>query len=336
LSYTYDVKALKEWIENRGIRRLLIQAPPGLKQAALEIAEKILEKVESVVFYGGSCWGGCDIAFKAAREAQADGILHLGHAKFLDREPIPTYYIECRASDPKPLEMLLEKTFPLLRKFKRIGVGAVVQWLDFLDLVEKRLRKSGLEVRVEAPVPPLRHRGQILGCSYQPLLKISDIDCFLIIGSKFHGLGLALQTWKPVYAADPEAQKIFDLELEVDRVLRSRYAYIERFRNSRLVGVIASVKPGQFRMKLASRFAEMLKEKGLEAEVILVDDVVAENLRDEPFEGFVNTACPRLSIEDQNKLDKPLLLPMEALVAIGEAKWEEVIRTPKYMSMEVF
>ncbi len=335
MSYRYDVEALKKWINSRKIRRLLIQAPPGLKQIAVKVAREISSEVDHVVFYGGSCWGGCDVAFRAASVAGADGILHLGHARFLEREEVPTYYLECRASDPKPLESVLEEAIPLLSRFRRVGIGVVVQWLEFLSLIEKKLEETGLEVLIGDPIPPLRYRGQVLGCSYQPLLKASNVDCFLIIGSKFHGLGLALQTKKPVYAADPEAQKILDLEPEVGRILKMRYAYIERFKRSRQIGVIASIKPGQFRMKTALRIAEILEKKGMEADVILVDDVVVEYLRDEPFEGFVNTACPRLSIEDQNRLEKPLLLPIEALIAVGEAEWEEVIRTPKYMLMEV-
>jgi len=334
LRYSYSAEAIEAWIKEGGVRRLLIQAPPGLKKTASEIAMRISGAVREVIHYGGSCWGGCDVAFRAAREAGADGILHLGHARFLDEEPIPTYYLECRVQDSRPLEKALEKA-GLLKGFRRVGVGGVVQWLDLLDLVERRLRGLGIEVEIGEPIPPLRHRGQVLGCSYGPLLEMVDADCFLVIGSRFHGLGLALQSWKPVYVADPESQLILDLGREVERILRSRYAYIERFSRSRRIGVIVSIKPGQFRMGLASRLVERLREEGFEADILLLDDVAADSLRDEVFDAFVNTACPRLSIDDQERFEKPLLLPMEALVAVGEAEWEEVIRTPRYMSMEV-
>jgi len=49
----------------------------------------------------------------------------------------------------------------------------------------------------------------------------------------------------------------------------------------------------------------------------------------------VNTACPRLSIEDQERLRKPILLPMEVAVALSKASWGEIIRTPRYMAMEI-
>ena len=53
------------------------------------------------------------------------------------------------------------------------------------------------------------------------------------------------------------------------------------------------------------------------------------------YEAFVNTACPRLSIEDQNRFKKPILLPMELAVALNRVSWEEIIRTPRYMVMEI-
>jgi len=65
-----------------------------------------------------------------------------------------------------------------------------------------------------------------------------------------------------------------------------------------------------------------------------MDDVSLDRLRDSGFRGFVNTACPRLSIEDQMGFEDPILLPAEALVAIGDMLWEEIIKTPKYFLME--
>ncbi len=301
----------------------------------LETAEKLSDLTE-VLLHGGSCWGGCDVAFADAEAVGADGIIHLGHVKFLEREPVPTYYLECRASDPRPLIEILERAMATLRKYGKIGVGLTVQWQEFLDVIREKLGKVGLEVYVGDPVPPLRYPGQVLGCSYSPLLKAVDkVECFLIIGSKFHGLGLALQTEKPVYAADPETGKIFDLEAEIDRILRSRYAYIERFRSSRRVGVIVSIKPGQYRLRSALEIARRLRKAGKRVEILIMSEVQTNYLRDTPLEGFVNTACPRLSIEDQIRLEKPLLLPRETLVAVGELRWEDVIRKPDYMKMEV-
>jgi 2-(3-amino-3-carboxypropyl)histidine synthase len=43
-------------------------------------------------------------------------------------------------------------------------------------------------------------------------------------------------------------------------------------------------------------------------------------------EAFVNTACPRISMDDPSKFKKPVLTVNEALVVVGELSWEELCR----------
>ncbi len=334
--YRVDAEEARRWAKKNGIKRVLIQSPPGLRKIAQMLVEKLSGDLEEVFVHGGGCWGGCDLAVSHAKAVQADGIIHLGHVRFLEKDPIPTLYLECRRTDPEPLLAALESGRELIQQHRKVGVGATVQWLDFLNQVESRLREYGAEVLIGAPTPPLRYKGQILGCAYEPLLRLSNkVDCYLIIGSRFHGLGLALQTEKPVYSLDPELKRVSSLDVEVERALRSRYGYIERFRRSGRVGILVSVKPGQYRMGVAVKLKRLLKDSGMKAEILIMDDVEADLLKDSGLEGFVNTACPRLSIEDQQRVDMPLLLPMEALVAVGAVRWEEVVRTPRYFSMEV-
>lgn len=333
--YEVDIEEVKKWVDENRVRRVLVQAPPGLKGVRRKLVDEVLSGVE-VYVHGGGCWGGCDLAIAHARAVGANGIIHLGHARFLESSPIPTLYLECRRTDPAPILAVLEKGKKTLRGYLRIGVGATVQWLGSLNLVRKKLKEYGIEVFTGAPAPPLRYEGQVLGCSYDSLLRLAEkVDCYLIIGSRFHGLGLALQTEKPVYSLDPELQRLEGLDAEAERLLRSRYGYIERFKEAERIGVVVSVKPGQYRMGAAMKLREILRRAGKQAEILIMDDIEVNLLRDSGLESFVNTACPRLSIEDQQALDKPLLLPMEALIAVGAARWEEVIKTPSYFLMEV-
>ena len=41
-----------------------------------------------------------------------------------------------------------------------------------------------------------------------------------------------------------------------------------------------------------------------------------------PVDAFVNTACPRIAIDDSVRYAKPLITPFELEVALGEKKWE--------------
>jgi len=334
--YRIDLEEVGEWAKAGGFRRVLIQAPPGLWPEAARISEFLEKNGIEAIIHGGSCWGGCDVAYLEAKSLRLDAIIHMGHSRFLERDEIPTYYLECRYMDPEPLRSLLRKVGDRLDGFRSIGVGLTVQWLDFLDEFLTGLRNLGFEPYVGEPMGVLRYRGQVLGCNYRPLLRLEEVvDCYLVVGSVFHGLGLALQTSKPTYAGDPHTQKIVKLEERVKNLLKSRYGHIQGFKRARRIGVLLSVKPGQRRVKLAMKLKELIEEAGKISEVVVVDDVREDYLLDLPHEAFVNTACPRLSIEDQERLRKPLLLPMEVAVALGRVSWEEIIRTPSYMAMEI-
>ncbi len=41
-----------------------------------------------------------------------------------------------------------------------------------------------------------------------------------------------------------------------------------------------------------------------------------------PVDAFVNTACPRIAIDDAVRYRKPLITPFELEVALGEKQWE--------------
>jgi len=39
---------------------------------------------------------------------------------------------------------------------------------------------------------------------------------------------------------------------------------------------------------------------------------------------FVNTACPRVGLDDASRFSKPILTYQETLVMLGEMSWEEL------------
>lgn len=334
--YKVEVELARDWIKENRVKRVLVQAPPGLRNVAGKLVEELSSNLEEILLHGGGCWGGCDLAVAHARAIGAGGIIHLGHARFLDEDPMPVLYLECRRADPEPLLRSLERGMSVLDGHRRIGLGMTVQWLDHLEQAKLLLKGCGVITLTGPPTRPLRYEGQVLGCTYQPLLQLSNkIDGYLVIGSRFHGLGLGLQTEKPTYYLDPELGVLDGLHAEVERLLRSRYGYIERAQEARKMGIIVSVKPGQLRMQCAMKLKRLLEGAGRRAEILIMDDVSMEMLRDSGLEAFINTACPRLSIEDQARIELPLLLPAEALIMLGRARWGEVVRSPRYLAMEV-
>ncbi|MCS6784818.1 MAG: diphthamide biosynthesis enzyme Dph2 [Candidatus Caldarchaeum sp.] len=324
----YDVKLenVLEALRERNASKILVQSPLGLRSVALKVGEILREEGFEVVFSSSNCWGGCDVAYTEANNANVDYILHLGHSRFLKRDKFPTAYIECRYANPAPVKSLIDKVVDAITGLKRVGVGASVQWLDFIPEVAELLKSRGVEPVTAEPDLFSVYNAQVLGCDVSALKKIEDyVDGFLVLGSVFHGLGVAVSTRKTVVAADPHSQQVKNLEQHREKILRQRFMQITAFKQSEKVGVLVSVKPGQMRLGIAKRLNKALNESGKKSFIVTADEITVSTIMENSFDGFVNTACPRLSLEDQATFGKPVLLPVEALVSVGYVDWVDVV-----------
>lgn len=330
--YKIEFDGLDDWIQENSIRRVLVQVPLGLRPQIPLVVKHLKERNVEPIISTGKCWGACDLAYGEARAVGADGVIHLGHAKFTISEEIPTFYIECRVASSEPLLEMVDVVSEAIGKNKVVGIGATIQWIEHLDLFTKKLEERGITALTGKRGPRTPYRGQVIGCDYTCIWSVIDrVDCSLVIGSVFHGIGASLTTPKPVYVVDPELRKIREVNSEVEELLKRRYAWIELFKNARRVGVLIGVKPGQRKIDSAIRMKNILEDNGKEADFLTVDELNADQLDNLPYDGYVNTACPRLSIEDQIKFRLPLLLPSEVLIACGKLKWENTIYSTRYL-----
>jgi 2-(3-amino-3-carboxypropyl)histidine synthase len=153
-----------------------------------------------------------------------------------------------------------------------------------------------------------------------------DVDGYLFIGAgRFHPIGLAISTGLPVALANPYtmAAEMLD-DAEVMRLAKKRMAQITGARRAERFGVIVSLKPGQSRLELARSLKTRLEEAGREAQIVALDEVDAVTLGNfTEAEAYVNTACPRISLDGIADIRKPMLTPSEVLVMLGNLEWEE-------------
>ena len=138
------------------------------------------------------------------------------------------------------------------------------------------------------------------------------VDAFLYIGSgRFHPLGLALKTEKPVYVLDMEKNEITDIKELKEKFLKQRYATIAMAKDAEKYGIIVSVKPGQMNLDLAKKIKEKLEKKSKKAYILILNEVKPYKLLGIDVDCYINTACPRITIEDRTSFKKPILNPDE-------------------------
>ena len=325
--YDLEEGRLVAEITGRGARRLLVQLPDGLKNEGPRLASLIREKTGAEVFVSASpAWGACDLSLDAAVRLKADLLVHYGHNEFLrdGSNGIPVVYIPAKSRHE--IIPVVEKSLPLLQG-TRIGLATVVQHLHTLPETTRYLEAKGFRVQHPRRGPWAHETGQVLGCDYFGLKRIEpEVDSFLVIGSYFHALGASLSVQKPTILADPYDGTVRLLDQDRDRIIRQRYAMVEKARQANNFGIIVSTKPGQSNPTIAVNIQQQLEENGKKAVILYADEVVPDKLLDfTGIEAFVDTACPRLALDDPERFLKPIVTRDEIMVVIGAWTWEQLL-----------
>jgi 2-(3-amino-3-carboxypropyl)histidine synthase len=325
-NFDLEEERVKQEILRLGAKRVLLQFPEGLKSEAPRLAKTVEKAGALPIVSADPCYGACDLATEAAESLGADLIVHYGHAKLLRHEPIPSIYVEARAT--VNISKAVEKALPLLEKWRRIGLATTVQHVQTLDVVREVLVRAA-KIVIIGDAGRLSYPGQVIGCDYSNAKSIvKDIEAFLFVGGgRFHALGIALSTSKPTIVADPYDNQAFSVDDEADRVLRQRWRSVEEAQKARNFGILIGLKPGQKNLEQALQIKRKLEEKGKNACMFAIREATSEALSEFPtIEAYVNTACPRLSIEDAQRFRVPVLSKNETLVVIGEVSWENLCK----------
>ncbi|MEM3700431.1 MAG: diphthamide biosynthesis enzyme Dph2 [Candidatus Bathyarchaeia archaeon] len=324
--FDLEEERVKQEILKLGAKRVLIQLPEGLKPEAPYLS-KIVEKAGALpIVSADPCYGACDLAAADAEALGVDLIVHYGHSKMLKYEKVPTVYIEARAT--LNVEDVVEKSLPMLEKWRKIGLTTTVQHVQTFDVVREMLLRAGKVVAI-GDAGRLNYAGQVVGCDYSNAKSIADgVEAFLFIGGgRFHALGVALSTSKPTIAADPYEKRVFSVNEDAEKIVKQRWACIQEAEKAKSFAVLVGLKPGQRRLEEAFMIKRKLEDKGKTVCLLTAKEICPEALMEFPsVDVFVNTACPRVSIDDSTRFKKPLLTINEALVVVGELSWEELCK----------
>ncbi|WAC04717.1 MAG: diphthamide biosynthesis enzyme Dph2 [Methanoregula sp.] len=306
LSVTSDlIAALKE----RGVHKIALQFPEGLKRKSAAVAAEIADAGFEVIVSGDPCYGACDLALDTL--SYADVLVHFGHSPVDSRDNV--IFELCQTDFDVAI---LENALPLLEG-KNVGLVTTVQHVHLIPAIEAFLQSKGIDVRVAEGSRRTPHRGQVLGCSFA-LAKETCAGEILFVGTGvFHPIGISISTSARVVALDPltGTAQIVDGE----PLIRRRFAVMERARGAKNFGIIVSTKSGQQRLALAERLVALSNN----AAIIMMREVIPDELLNLGFAAYVNTACPRLVYDDQARFPVPVLSPQEFEILCGARAWDD-------------
>jgi len=325
MEYDYEESRVVKEIRERKAKRVLLQLPEGLKKEAFRLVRLIKDetKAEAIVS-GSSCWGGCDLALDEFDKLKCDLIIHFGHAPFITAK-YQIIYIELHAKND--MTKVLEKNLNKL-KINKIGLISSIQFIKQIDNIKDFLESKKKKVIIPNKKGFSYYDGHVVGCEYNCLIPIrNDIDGVLVIGNKFHSLGAALMlTDKKVYLLNEHTEKIEDMDNERDKIIKQRAIAIDKTKRAKKIGIMIDLKPGQYNLKTAENLKEKLEKLGKEVIIISIKEATPSGLMSfYDVDAFIDTACPRIAVEDCDKYEKPMITSREAKIVLNEISWEEML-----------
>jgi 2-(3-amino-3-carboxypropyl)histidine synthase len=300
-----NYNTIKEFIKNNKIKILTIQAPEGLKTNIQEISKNI-EKQNKIttLIYLEPCYGACDIPDLQIKHIKSNGLLHIGHSKYIKKTKIPTLYIELETKFNH--KDLIEKNITKLKKYKTIGLITTIQHINSLKEIKQILNQNNIQTIIGNP-KLAKYSGQILGCDQTSATSIkTKINAYLYIGTGiFHPLGLARLTNIPILLLNPQKKEIETItENEKNNYEKTLYIKYTKYKDAKNIGIIISTKKGQFN-KNYNNIKTKLEKNNKNSYLLLLDHLSKEKIEGLQLDFLINTACPR--IEEDKTYKIPIL-----------------------------
>ena|SRR3989338_4573829 len=212
------------------------------------------------------------------------------------------------------------------KKYSRIAMYASIQFVNKLEIVKKQLAENNIAIITSKP-NRANAVSQLLGCdNYHHSLnlkeeELTEIEAYLYIGDgKFHPLTLVFAQKdtldkKEVIVNNPIQNKMFLVsEADVKTILNKYKSSLMKFLTANRIGVIVTIKPGQEQFKAGLILEKKYPNKKF---YYFIDNVISfDQLENFPFiEVWVNTACPRVGFDDQEKFRKGVVNLNDAMRA---------------------
>ena len=304
-----DKSYLLEIIRDAAPKRVVFNAPDGLLRETRLIAQEIEKEygVQSIVI-ADPTYGSCDTVDVDAQRLGADVAFHVGHNVTIKKFGKITYSID--AIDDISFSGVAKKASLTLRErgLMKIGLATFAQHLSELPKVAQILEENGISAFIGKGMGQL-HDGQIFGCEFYPAFNIREkVDAMVLLGqSMFHALGLSLSTGKPTYLLDPYLEEVIDVSSLAAERLKKAILSVYKAREASRFGVIIGLKEGQMMADQSVRLKKELERFGKKVQLIALREITADRINAMmDIEAFVQTGCPRISVDGYN-FGKPVL-----------------------------
>jgi diphthamide biosynthesis enzyme Dph1/Dph2-like protein len=183
------------------------------------------------------------------------------------------------------------KNLDELKKYlpKKIALVSLIQYSEYAKKIYEIL-KEDYEIILKEGLYGIN----ILGC-YSESANIEGIDTILLIGNgKFHAENITRKLKKKVIVYDPIYGEIniYEPDYNFDKIIEF---LLNKLKNSKNIGIILSIKPGQYYYLETLEVKNKLEKSGKNVYLFIGDTIDILQLLNFPYIDFwIFSTCPRL------------------------------------------
>ncbi|KAJ3309463.1 Diphthamide biosynthesis protein 1 [Boothiomyces sp. JEL0838] len=317
-NYNFEIYKSIHQIQQYKPSRIALQFPEGLLVYSATISDIILNfcGVECLIM-GDVTYGACCIDDFTAIALGCDFMIHYGHSCLIpiDTTKIKTLYVFVDIGID--IQHFIDTVKYNVEIGKKICLVGTIQFVGSLGKCVEGLQDYKVVVPQSRPLS----KGEILGCTAPKI----EADVLVYLGDgRFHleAIMIANPTIE-AYRYDPYSKKYTRERYDHQEMYDIRSHAIELAKKAKKIGLIQGTLGRQGSPKVMQYLESVLLEKGIEHVNILLSEIMPEKLsKFKDIDCFVQTSCPRLSIDWGYAFDKPLLTPYEAAVLFEKTeKW---------------
>uniref|UniRef100_A0A182NVE3 2-(3-amino-3-carboxypropyl)histidine synthase subunit 2 n=1 Tax=Anopheles dirus TaxID=7168 RepID=A0A182NVE3_9DIPT len=331
------------WIEKRALKRVALQFPDSILPHSVQIVSELREALPAgedasvqLFVLGDTSYGSCCVDEVAASHANADGIVHFGHACLSKVARVPVLYVffqhaldEARLLAALASEYGTDADHLELSCFYEVGYATAIAGMG--ETLRARFPRLAIASLADAdqqpdtlcwkfndkPAPAPNHPALYIGRD-----NLSFFNTAVAIGAS---------EWLRFDPTDSTGEpRLERTDAAGAKWLRRRYYAIERCKDAGSIGIVVATLSTSGYLAIVSRVQQLAKARGVRTYIISIGKVNPEKLANFiDIDCFVLVGCPENDIFTSRDFFRPLLSVYEAEMALNPT-WSERLCTAGY------
>lgn len=331
----YEIQKCISWINQHKYKQVALQFPDELMTDAVTVFWMIQQHAHAecrVFILGDTSYGSCCVDEVAAQHYCTDALIHFGHSCHSAPSQLPVLFVFGRM----PLDVIdcvnqIRVLFPDTSSNVILWFDSVYMYAcsDILRLLQgyKNLITSNFQDSVD-DLDCVSEYTQITKCGRHMFIPKDRtlLDYSIVyIGIENATLTNLLYNFKSsqFYSYNPVSKDIRKEGLNVNKLLRKRYFYIEKVKDAKIIGILLGTLGVKNFVEILNRVKSIIKKAGKKSYTFIVGKInVAKLANFMEINIFVQIACPENSLLDSSEFYKPVVTPYELeLALLPDREW---------------